>query len=258
MSQLDARPSQPCAVGRGRTAVPAADTPSFAGIALLSGLPASVLRSLTDQCRWHRFAANQLILDRSEEEHDVFFVLAGAVRVVNYSRTGREIAYDSVEAGGYFGELLALIGPPRSATVIAADECLIASLPHDAFVRLLHDYPDLAIKVLQRHAGIIRSSDDRIMDLCTLKSVQRVYVALLRLAEYDDESDQWIIPPIWTQSVIASHAGTARETVSRVLAQLAGEGVVARRMRILRILDKPRLERLSEAADSDMADSLAH
>ena len=194
--------------------------------------------------------ANEQILDRDSENRDVFFVVKGEVRVVNYSRSGREIAYARVGPGGYFGELAAIDGQSRSASIVAAEECLVAALPPDVFVGLLADSPDLTVRVLKRLSGIIRSCDDRIMDLSTLRAVQRVYIELLQLAELDAATQShWVIYPMRTQNMIASRAGTTRETVARVLGQLTTAGIVERKAKTLYVRDRARLEFLADASD---------
>ena len=59
----------------------------------------------------------------------MFFIIQGTVRVVNYSLSGREITLDDLPEGYYFGELAALDGAPRSASVMALSDCLVAALP---------------------------------------------------------------------------------------------------------------------------------
>ncbi|MEO1020881.1 MAG: cyclic nucleotide-binding domain-containing protein, partial [Pseudomonadota bacterium] len=67
--------------------------PRLRAIRLFSGVADDVLMRIEQRCRWHRFSTQQLILDRDTESRDVFFVLEGKVRVVNYTRSGREIAF---------------------------------------------------------------------------------------------------------------------------------------------------------------------
>ena len=47
---------------------------------------------------------------------DVYVVIHGKVRVVNYSVSGREIVFDELAPGSFFGEISAIDGQPRSAT----------------------------------------------------------------------------------------------------------------------------------------------
>jgi len=85
-----------------------------------------------------------------------------------------------------------------------------------------------------------------------LRAVQRVYVELIRLTDRDVAvPDLWVIRPMLSHSEIASRASTTRETVARVLGQLAHAGIVERKSKALYIRDKERLERLAELSSPD-------
>ena len=82
--------------------------------------PAAVRKSYEQRCLWQWWDRRATILDRDAVSDDVYFVVAGAVRILNYSASGhREVALDEVGAGGYFGEMAAIDDEPRSATVTA-------------------------------------------------------------------------------------------------------------------------------------------
>ena len=68
------------------------------------------------------------------------FVVAGMVRVVNYSPVGpRGRLRRHSGSGNFFGELAALDGGPRSAFVQAqAPGATAAAMPHEVFIDLLH------------------------------------------------------------------------------------------------------------------------
>lgn len=77
---------------------------SLASIKLLVNLPPDELVMVEQRCRWWRFAPGEQIIDRDSDNRDVFFVVGGQVRIVNFSTSGREIAYATIEPGSYFGE----------------------------------------------------------------------------------------------------------------------------------------------------------
>jgi len=225
---------------------------SLAGIRLFQDLKSPEVAAIERRCRWQRYKADDQVLDRLSDNRDVFLVVEGLVRVVNYSLSGREIAYATVGPSGYFGELAAIDGGPRSASVVAVEDCLLASMPPQAFKAVMHDHPNIATEVMQRLARIIRTCDDRILDLSTLRAVQRVYVELLRLAQPSPLNPQsFMIRPMPTHKDVASWAGTTRETVARVMSHLADGGIVERKDRALYIRDKPKLEHLAEALDPE-------
>ena len=148
------------------------DERSLDDIRLLDDLPAETLRKLEGQCRWRVYQPNEKIIDRFSDDRDVFFVVGGAVQILNYSYSGREIAFARIRAGGYFGELAAIDGAPRSATVMALDKSLLAAMEPACFNQLLSEEAMIAKRIIERMARIIRRCDDRIMDLSTLGAVQ--------------------------------------------------------------------------------------
>lgn len=225
---------------------------SLAGIALFRDLGPAEVAAIEKRCRWHRYGAEEPVLDRLSDNRDVFLVVEGLVRIVNYSLSGREIAYATVGPSGYFGELAAIDGGPRSASVLAVEDCLLASITPQAFKAIMVDHPNIATEVLQRLARIIRTCDDRILDLSTLRAVQRVYVELLRLATPSPlDPNSFLIRPMPTHKDIAAWAGTTRETVARVMSHLAEGKIVERKDRALYIRDKARLEHLAEVLDPE-------
>ena len=171
--------------------------------------------------------------------------------MVNYSISGREVAFGHVGEGGYFGELSAIDGGRRSANIIAVESSLLLVVPPDIFSDILTQSPPATMQVLRRLAHIIRTADDRIMDLSTLKAVQRVYVELLRLTEFDEKSGRDLIRPLPTQRDMARRASTSRETVARVLGQLTRADVVERKGRTLFVLDKDRMMDMTDAMEGD-------
>lgn len=216
-------------------------------IKLFAGLSPEDLGKIEEVCRYKRFSANEQIFDRHSKARDVFFVIMGKVRVVNYSLAGREITLDDVSEGEYFGELSALDGEPRSASIMALSDCLIVALSPSHFVKALERHPKVALRALRRLSYIVRKSTERIMDLSTLGANNRVHADLLRLAEAGDKKENSaLIKPIPIHGDIASRIGTTRETVARVLNDLARRGIVKRTKDALVISDMARLHDMVE------------
>ncbi|MDP6516567.1 MAG: Crp/Fnr family transcriptional regulator [Alphaproteobacteria bacterium] len=225
-------------------------------IELFADMPPAQVQALEERCVWRRYDRNELILDRDSESRDVFFVAEGQVQVKNYSYSGREIALATIRTGGYFGELSAIDNERRSATVLAAEECLLAAMTPGVFGDLLATQPAVALMVLRRLARIIRVCDERILDLSTLGAVQRVYVELLRLAGPDAAVPSLrSIYPMPTQAEVAGRASTTRETVARVIGQLSQAAIVERKGKTLYIKKPDDLETLAERLRPDETES---
>src|SRR5688500_16126673 len=68
---------------------------------------------------WRRFGPGEVLVDFDEPSTDVFFLLAGTVRVLMRTASGKEVILDEMGAGDLFGELSAIDGVKRSANVTA-------------------------------------------------------------------------------------------------------------------------------------------
>ena len=220
---------------------------TLSDIELLKLVPAVARQRLEQACRWRRYGAHEQIVDRQGDSSDLCFVVEGRVRVVNYSASGREITLDDIGAGEYFGELAAIDGQPRSANVMTLTACTIASLPRQMFREMIEQNPKLGFLVMERLASMVRHSTERIMDLSTLAANNRVQAELLREARANMKgANQAEINPIPVHGDIASRVSTTRETVARVLGDLARQGVVERTKNTLIIRDVAQLAQMVE------------
>jgi CRP-like cAMP-binding protein len=229
-----------------RDADPTARPPGLDGVHLFADVPVEARERVAKQCSWRRYAAQEQILDRDSESRDVHFVTQGTARIIIYTISGREVALADIEEGDFFGELAAFDGAPRSASVVAVTASWIAALPASSFMAVLTDHPALAKEVLRRMSTIIRAATDRIVELSTLGANNRVQAELLRQAEAAgvDDRGRAVIRPIPIHADIASRVSTTRETVARVLNDLARKGMVTREREALVVHDVARLEML--------------
>ncbi|MHA1597752.1 MAG: Crp/Fnr family transcriptional regulator [Alphaproteobacteria bacterium] len=220
---------------------------SLAGINLFSDLKKQELVAVEKNCHWRRYASHQQIIDKDGHNSDIYFVVSGSVRIVNYSFSGRGIILDELPTGSHFGELSAIDGKPRSARVVSLGESVVASMSRAKFLKTLVTHPELAIKVMVVLAGMVRVSTQRIMDLSTLGANNRVHADLLRLAgEFGDDATEIIIDPMPIHNDIASRVSTTRETVARVMNDLARRGLVKKMGNKLIINDVQRLQEMVE------------
>lgn len=223
---------------------------ALSGIKLLKDVPPVALAEVEAHCRYKKFAAGEQIFDRHAQTKDIFFVIKGKVRVVNYSFSGREVTLDDITDGQQFGELAAIDGEPRSASLMALTECLIVVMPSGRFLGLLEEFPLVALTIMQHLSRLVRLSTERIMVLSTLGANNRVHVDLLRLAQaaedFDGAENEVVLKPIPVHGDIASRVSTTRETVARVMNDLARKGIVERTKNSLIIHDLGKLESLVE------------
>jgi len=220
-------------------------TLALASVALLEGLDASRLDELVARCTWRSVDAGQSLLHRDEHNSDVFFVVAGRLRVTVYSAAGKQITFRDLSQGGHFGEIAAIDGQPRSADVQTLAPSVVASLDRAAFLGLLQAEPLVAGRIMQGLAALVRQLSERVMDLSTLGVQNRLHAELLRMARAAGvHENRARLDPAPPHGALASQISTNREQVTRELNALRREGLIGKDAGALEILDVARLERM--------------
>jgi CRP-like cAMP-binding protein len=201
--------------------------------------------TLARKFRWKRYGADQQIISHLDESTDVFLVIEGMVRVVVYSPAGKEVTFRDIEAGEFFGELAAIDGLPRSATVAALTDSLVACVSAEVFWEILRTYPDAAALVMKQLTKSVRALTERVFEFSALAVRNRVHAELLRLAHHHMvDTNAALIRPAPTHTELANRISTHREAVTRELNQLSRDGLVERQAGALAILDVERLASL--------------
>lgn len=195
------------------------------------------------------FSAGAQIIDPESNSSDVYLILSGQVRVVNYSLSGREITLEEIGAGGCVGQLSAIDGQPRSAYVVAVADTSVAILSPSNFEKVVKSHPSVAWNVIVELARIVRTSTRRIVDVSTLGANERVVAEILRRAiEVCDDQGAAMLSPVPVHSEVAGRVSTSRETVARVMSTLGKRQLVSKVGTSLLVPDVRRLEEfLSES-----------
>ncbi len=232
-----------------QTEIPQGKERNLRGLALLHDAQPATIAELENISTWYWCPEGVQIFDRSDHHTDVFFIAEGTVRVVDHAASGQEVAFSDLEAGTVLGELSAIDGEPRSATVFAAEDTLLAKVEAAAFLDFLARHPDVGLRLMHYFVSTIRGLNSRVVGLSSMSSVQRVYGELLQMSEPDPEGDgRWKINSMPQHKEIAVWAGTTPETVARAIGELLKAEVVKRRHKTLLILDRQRLHELATAS----------
>jgi CRP/FNR family cyclic AMP-dependent transcriptional regulator len=213
---------------------------TLAGVELFRGLEPGVRMQIEQRCAWRHWAAGDHIIDRESPSNEVYFIVSGRARVVEFSITGkREVVLDDVLPGGFLGELAAIDGEPRSATIVAAEDTLTASLHPNTFLDLVFEHRAVGMALLCRLTEMVRGATQRIVELSMRDAQNRVYAELLRQARTGGTlaPNTAIINPVPIHSVLAARVSTTRETVARVMSDLTHKNLVKKSEKGLLITD---------------------
>jgi CRP-like cAMP-binding protein len=191
-----------------------------------------------------RFRANDVVLMEGDPSDHVHVLVSGWVRVSAVVEDGREVLFGLRGPGEVLGDLAAVTGRPRSASVRAIEPCTVYQLTGAQFVAVLRARPEVAIATIKTVAVRLRHAESARVDSAALDVTRRVAVHLVRLAEEHGTPvpEGVVIDAPLSQADIAAQIGAARRTVARALRVLREKGIIetgrrrilVRRMRVLR------------------------
>jgi CRP/FNR family cyclic AMP-dependent transcriptional regulator len=171
------------------------------------------------------YGKGELIVQRLDESGGIHLLLKGALLANQYARSGREVGYRRISAGGYFGEISAIDGLPRSVNIVALEDVRIARLPQALVQSLFERSPRFMRAILEDLAALTRALTDRLFELNAVSVACRVDIELLRMAaSAGGDGRQAVIHPCPTHAELAVLVGSQREPVTRELNRLASSG----------------------------------
>ena len=102
-----------------------------------------------------------VIIREGNKDSDFFKLVQGAVIV---AKGGKKIAEIS-EPGEYFGEMSAITGEPRSASILSKGRSVVKRFPGDKLSEIIEKYPEVANHLFEVLAARLNSADKIIVKL---------------------------------------------------------------------------------------------
>ncbi|MFT5172565.1 MAG: CRP/FNR family cyclic AMP-dependent transcriptional regulator [Gammaproteobacteria bacterium] len=219
-----------------------------AQLQLFSELPREALLAIASRCKLRHFALGEHVLHANDSSSDLFYVVDGRVRVLLYSPSGRDVSFRDLLSGEVFGELAAIDGGPRAASVVAHQATKLAVMSRAEFMELTRLHPSVNEALLKHLVALIRRYSQRVYELSTLSVEERIRMQVLRIAWETDHSASTVIRvPAPSLADLASMVSTTREAVSREISRLSKLGLLRREGRELVIDDLAALTNTVEA-----------
>jgi CRP-like cAMP-binding protein len=173
-----------------------------------------------------KYKKGSIILLEEDTGAALFVIIGGKVKIVRTDDDGREVILSILGENDFFGEMSILDGLSRSASVVALTRAELFMIHRRDFLKLMQDYPSVAISLLKELTMRLRKADAQIKSLSLKDAAGRVANVILQLA--DDigtiRKGRVEIDEIPLQQDLANMAGTSRETISRVVHMFVKKG----------------------------------
>ncbi|MEW5909759.1 MAG: type IV-A pilus assembly ATPase PilB [Thermodesulfobacteriota bacterium] len=116
-----------------------------------------------------RYEDREVIIREGNTDRDFFMLVQGSLYVV---KGGKVIAH-IIQPGEYFGEMTALTGEPRSASIISNKRSVVRRFPGEKLPEIIEKYPHVAKHLFEVMANRLTQADRQIYRLLTTKTQQQ-------------------------------------------------------------------------------------
>ena len=200
--------------------------------------------------------AGRTLFSQGESSTTAYIVREGFMQVMLFSIDGREIILRNIAEGELFGEIAAIDRQPRSATIVALSDCVLAGIAANAFCAAIEESPGASMWLARRLAGQVRDLTSRLLERTALKVRSRLHCELLRRCrEVSADEDVVTLERSPTHAELAARIGTHREAVTREMRCLVELGIVSQQRRCIVVNDIRALARLVQEVLGDSPDA---
>lgn len=198
------------------------------------------------------FGPGDVLLYEGARDRHAFLLMSGFVKVTATLENGQE-ALLSVRVGGdMVGEMAAVDGGPRSATVTACGLLAARVLQPGVVSELMARRPEVAMALTRSVSDQLRWANRRRLDFGGYQAKVRLARLLVELAEVYGrrEAGGVVVGCRLTQPEIATLTGAAETTIHKALRELREQGLLVTGYRSTVIRDLARLKQVGELAEA--------
>lgn len=135
---------------------------------LFNGFPAAELRTVARYFGSSEVGKGEVIFNEGDAGTLMCIINSGDVSVLKSDSEGNNIEMAVLRSGRVFGEMAALDGERRSATCIAATNCVLLTLSKDSLDKMLLEAPKTTARLIRAVAVSLsrrlRMADGKLVD----------------------------------------------------------------------------------------------
>jgi CRP/FNR family transcriptional regulator, cyclic AMP receptor protein len=193
---------------------------------MFQGVTVDRLMPLAKVAVFRRVARNATILRAGDRTDFIYIIHSGALKVLVSDEEGREVILSMIGPGEFFGEMGVIDDNPRSATVVATVPSELIVFTKSDFKRCLAENFDVSLFIMRNLVRRLRTADRKIETLALMDVFGRVAQLLREMSELDKDSGRRVVKRKISKQDIAKMIGASREMVSRVMKDLALQGLI--------------------------------
>jgi CRP-like cAMP-binding protein len=213
---------------------------------LLNELPKPDRNLLEKVMQDKNYRKNEAVFTEGTLPRGIFYVRDGKVKKYKVDNDGREQIIYIYNSGEFFGYSAILSEEPYGDTTVAIENSLISFISNDDFITILNSsvvFSRLLLKSLSHEFSVMAN----LMAVLSQRTVrERVALSLLILHDkYKTSDTEKIVYIMLSRADLANMAGTANETLARVLHDFKDDNLIWMEGRKIQLLNFQRLMQIA-------------
>lgn len=216
-------------------------------IPLFSELSIEQLRKISSFSKIKRFTKNEIIFNENNAYVGFYVLLKGTVKVYKISSKGKESVVHIIKPLTAFADIPLFEGGNYPVSAEALEESLALLIPKEQFLELIHNEPEISLKMLAGFAKRLKSLINQLEDISSNEVPNRLAKYLFREIKISGTENlpEPFIKLSVPKSTVASYIGTITETLSRALKKLQNEKIIRVSGKKIFITDLKKLKNLA-------------
>ena len=215
------------------------------------------LADIAQQAMELRLQKGEVLFIAGEQAKGLFVVVNGKIRVFQQNAEGREQVMHVDTAGAVIGEVAVFDDGPYPASAVSELDAKLLFIDKHDMLRLCVKYPALALKALRLMAARVRRHAQLVEALSFQDVEHRLASFFINEVKHAGSPVQGPVALhlLLSNQEIASRIGSVRDVVSRTIARMKHDGLIAMNGRTLIIPDLRALKAYAASANGGLAGS---
>lgn len=223
-------------------------------LSLFEGVSPDAVRELATQSSVVRPARGEVIVRRGERVPSLYAVAFGTVKKRLPRPHGSEVVLGLLGAGKTFGKTAVMLGAPSRVDVVTLDDTMLVAIRASCVLALvernLRFSRNLARALAEHNQALLAELENG-----KLRSAQRLAAYLDSIAEPAGETGALAARLAVSKTLLAARLGIKKETLSRLLREFAGDGLIEVAGRTIAIRDVVALRQIAACDSAALARS---
>jgi CRP-like cAMP-binding protein len=192
------------------------------------------------------YTAGELVYTPHQPLETLFILKQGRIRIFRVSPDGRALTTAIIESGTIFGEMVIVGQQMHDSFAEALDDVVVCVMTKADVRRLLLGDPRISARISETLGKRIGELEQKFSDAVFKSVPERIAGALVTLAAATSGRPLGRgVQVKLTHEQLAALAATSRETTTKILGELADQGLIALGRGRIMVLDQDRLRELS-------------